>query len=373
MDRFLDLGDESFAEQKILLVDDNPKNLLLAKTILKPLDVDILTAESGKEALELLESEKPVDLMLLDLMMPEMDGFDVLEEMNRRDLMENTSVIILTALHDVHDKVKALSLGAVDYITKPFVKKELLARIRLHLSLRYYHNKLQNYAGYLEVLVEERTEELKRTQDIIAISLARLAESRDPETGDHLERMSRYSGVIAKVLTGKAGVTPHIDEAYASMLEKVAVLHDIGKVAIPDRILLKPGRLTREEFEIMKTHTVHGGDTLAKAIMQVGKPIPYLIMAKEVAYYHHEKWNGKGYPIGLKGTNIPLSARIVAIADVYDALRSRRVYKPPFSHEKARRIILEERGQQFDPMIVDAFLEVEDQIIEIHHQFPQEI
>jgi putative two-component system response regulator len=298
-----------------------------------------------------------------------MNGFEVLAHLKPTGLLTKTSVIILTAIQESSEKVNALELGAVDYITKPFVRAELLARVKLHLSLRRYQNRLNEYAHNLEKLVDERTRDLRETQDVISFALARLAESRDPETGDHLERMSRYSAVLAVQLIGHDGFENIIDVNFATTLQKVAVLHDIGKVGIPDHILLKPGKLTDEEFDIMKTHSTLGGDTLRDALNALRKPVDYLQIARDVAYFHHEKWNGMGYPKGLKGNDIPLSARIVALADVYDALRSKRVYKPAFSHEKAKQIICEERNRHFQSEIVDSFLANEQQFIEISERF----
>jgi cyclic di-GMP phosphodiesterase len=359
------------SKQKVLIVDDETFNLKIVSLALSELNIEILKASSGKEALDILENEK-VDLVLLDLMMPEMNGFDILVKLKSMGILNITSVLILTAIQESDEKITALELGALDYITKPFIRAELLARVKLHLSLRNYQNQMQKYTNNLEGLVSDRTQELKETQDVISFSLARLAESRDPETGDHLERMSRYSAIIARGLIGKTGLQSEIDEVYVTTLQKVAVLHDIGKVGIPDNILLKPGKLTVEEFNQMKLHTILGGDTLKDAINSLKKPIQYLQIAMEVAYFHHEKWNGKGYPKGLKGKNIPLSARIVALADVYDALRSKRVYKPGFSHEKSKSIILEEKGNHFQPEIVDLFLKYEDEFISISNKFKYE-
>lgn len=354
--------------QKILIVDDEVFNLKVVSLALTELNVEILKAVSGKEAVELLKKES-IDLVLLDLMMPEMNGFEVLEQLKPTGVLEHTSVIILTAIQESSEKVHALDLGAVDYITKPFVRAELIARVKLHLALRNYQNTLNNYASNLEQLVSDRTMELFETQNVIIFSLARLAESRDPETGDHLERMSRYSAILAKKLINHPDLDISINEDFARIISKVAVLHDIGKVGIPDHILLKPGKLTSEEFDIMKTHTSLGGDTINDALKILRRPVDYLQIACDIAYFHHEKWNGEGYPLGLKHTNIPLSARLVALADVYDALRAKRVYKPAFSHEKAREIILSERGKHFQPIVVDAFLECENEFIEVSERF----
>ena len=359
---------ETFENQKILIVDDEHFNIKVVQLALSPLKIKIFTANNGNKALQILKTEK-IDLLLLDLMMPQPDGFAILKELNKMNQISKISVIILTAIQDTEPKVSALELGAVDFITKPFVRSELIARIKLHLKLHMYYKEINRYADHLEEMVVERTKELYETQNVIAFSLARLAESRDPETGDHLERMSRYAEVLAKELIKTHKDSLGIDEEFVSILRKVAVLHDIGKVGIPDNVLLKPGKLTKEEFDIMKTHTLLGGETLRDAKLKMHKDVRYLEIAENVAYYHHEKWNGKGYPKGLQGENIPICARIVALADVYDALRSKRVYKPAFSHEKAKQIILEEKGEHFDPLIVDTFLKVEELFIEISQKF----
>ncbi|MGM0596288.1 MAG: HD-GYP domain-containing protein [Myxococcota bacterium] len=355
--------------QTILIVDDEALNIKVVSLSLKNLNVDILKASNGEDALEIIKTRK-IDLILLDLMMPVCDGFDVLKQMRKIPGHELISVIILTAIMEDEQKIKALEMGAVDYLIKPFQKRELLARVKLHLSLRKYQKKLNDYADNLETKVKERTRDLRETQDVISFSLARLAESRDPETGDHLERMSRYSQILAQNLLGTDGFIKY--PSFPKTLKKVAVLHDIGKVGIADNILLKPGKLTKEEFEVMKTHTILGGETLRDAMAKLKNPGDYLQIACNVAFFHHEKWNGKGYPKGLKGLDIPSCARIVALADVYDALRSKRVYKPGFSHEKAKTIIVEERGQHFQPEVVDAFLDLEDKFIDIARRFKPE-
>jgi cyclic di-GMP phosphodiesterase len=355
-------------KQRILIVDDEALNIKVVKYAFGSIDVDILEATSGIDAIDILE-DNHVDLILLDLMMPGMNGFEVLDKIGSMGVLEETSVIILTAVQETREKINALEHGAIDYITKPFVRAELLARVKINLSLRRYQNEINEYAEDLEAKVRERTKELKETQEVVAFSLARLAESRDPETGDHLERMSRYSAILAHHLIGNPLLDKDIDENFANILEKVAVLHDIGKVGIPDSILLKPGKLTNEEFDTMKNHAQYGGDTLNDAMNKLERPVQYLQIATNVAYYHHEKWNGRGYPKGLEGLNIPLCARIVALADVYDALRSKRVYKPGFSHEKAKSIILEEKGSHFQPLVVDAFLECEEKFIKISEKF----
>ena len=354
-------------QQKVLIVDDEKFNRHAVRKAMRGLPVEVTLAEHGLEALDIMASHR-FDLVLLDLMMPGMTGFEVLEELEKKQQLDDMSVIILTALQDSGEKVRALELGAVDYIIKPFVKAELLARVKLHLSLRRYQQRISRHADELEEEVRARTKELLDTQDVVSFSLARLAESRDPETGDHLERMSRYSEVLAAEIV-KGGVIEAISPDLPSMLRKVAVLHDIGKVGIPDAILLKPGKLTDEEFEKMKEHTIYGGDTLADANSRLGNSVGYLKIAADIAYYHHEKWNGRGYPKGLAGNDIPLSSRIVALADVYDALRSKRVYKPSFSHEKSRSIILEQRGSHFQPEVVDAFLACEEIFLEISERF----
>jgi putative two-component system response regulator len=309
------------------------------------------------------------DLILLDIMMPVMDGFEVCRRLKADPASFEIPVIFLSALGDTADKVKGLELGAVDYITKPFQPEEVLARVETHLNLRCLQQKLDQTNAELTALnhnleqkVEERTQELLRSHYAIIFAMAKMTEARDDDTGKHLERICKYVEVLAREL---AKTDPTISESWIQTVVKTAALHDIGKVGIPDGILLKKGRLTPDEREIMETHPAIGGDTLLELREEMGGGGPFLSRAIEITMGHHEKWDGTGYPFGIKGEAIALSARLVAVADVYDALVSKRVYKPGLSHEDACRLIKEGAGQHFDPRVVEAFLARQDDFIRI--------
>jgi len=303
-----------------------------------------------------------------------MDGFEVCRRLKEDRETHHIPVIIVTGVPEKEANVRALEAGADDFLVKPFDSVILAARIRSSLRAKMLRDQAIAYQGQLltdnetlEARVRERTVQVTRTQEVAVFSIAKLAESRDPETGAHLERMRAYAREIARELVrrgfGEAADSPRFpDQIYLS-----SPLHDIGKVGIPDRILLKPGKLTGQEFEIMKTHSVIGGDTLRAADLEAG-PDSFLAMGRDIAYYHHERWDGKGYPKGLAGTSVPLAARITAVSDVYDALTSKRPYKEPFSHQRSKDIILEGQGTQFDPEVVDAFLAREEQVVRIRER-----
>jgi putative two-component system response regulator len=262
---------------------------------------------------------------------------------------------------DEGDEQKGLDLGAVDYITKPFQPGLVKARVRNQLELKRHRD-------HLEVLVKERTAELELTQEVTIESMATLAEYRDPETGGHIKRTQRYVKALAERLMDNPKFSDVLNNKTIEMLYKSAPLHDIGKVGVQDSILLKPGKLTDEEFDEMKKHTTFGKDAIHAAGERLG-PESFLKYAEEIAYTHQEKWDGSGYPQGLKGEEIPLSGRLMAVADVYDALISKRVYKPPFPHKKAVAIIEEGKGQHFDPDMTDAFLDLEEEFRQIAIEF----
>jgi putative two-component system response regulator len=337
-------------EAKILLVDDNAANLQILREALDGLGSKIHVAKSGASALSIVEKAVP-DLILLDIMMPEMDGYEVCRRLKGNDATRHIPVLFLTALGDPEDEAKGLALGAVDYITKPINPDLVRARVRSHLELRRYQNNL-------EELVRQRTQELQLTQAVMIESLATLAEYRDPETGGHIKRTQNYVKALASKLKDHPRFRDELDEATIEMLYQSAPLHDIGKVGVRDDVLLKIGRLNDDEAASMKKHTEFGHRALLITEQKLGKST-FLRHAREVAYTHQEKWDGSGYPRGLKGDEIPISGRLMAVADVYDALISKRSYKPPMPHEKAVQIIAEGRGSHFDPDIVDAFLEIE--------------
>jgi len=348
----------------ILVVDDTPDNLKIMSALLKD-RYRIKIANSGEKALSIALSDPAPDLILLDIMMPEMDGYDVCRRLKADRRTGDIPVIFLTAKAEVADEENGLKLGAVDYITKPISPPIVLARVETHLALKASSDFLRDKAAYLEAEVARRTREITAIQDVTILTLASLAETRDSDTGNHIRRTQHYVNELANKLKDHPRFKDHLDEARIAMLVKSAPLHDIGKVGIPDRILMKPGRFTAEEFEIMKTHTTLGRDAIAHAEEALGIPVAFLACAKEIAYGHQEKWDGSGYPEGIEGDHIPVSARLMAVADVYDALISRRVYKDGMPHEKAVGVIREGRGSHFDPDIVDAFLALETEFLAI--------
>jgi len=343
--------DTSEPVAKILLVDDNTTNLQLLHETLDGRGYKLLIAKNGPTALNIAQKALP-SLILLDIMMPEMDGYEVCQRLKADAVTRHIPVIFITALVDEDDEAKGLDMGAVDYITKPINPALVRARVRNHLELKQYQDHLEN-------LVKERTRRLALTQAVTIESLATLAEYRDPETGGHIKRTQNYVKALAVNLKDHPHYGGELNDETIELLYLSAPLHDLGKVGVPDHILLKAGKLTDEEFEEMKKHTVYGHDALLITEQKLGKDT-FLKFAREIAYTHQEKWDGSGYPSGLKGDEIPLAGRLMALADVYDALISKRVYKPPFPHEKAVQIIIEGKGQHFDPAIVDAFVELQE-------------
>ena len=343
--------DLSNVEDKVLLVDDNTTNLQLLHETLDGRGYKLLIAKNGRSALTIAQKAKP-SLILLDIMMPEMDGYEVCRRLKADENTVHIPVIFITALADDEDEAKGLRMGAVDYITKPINPELVRARVHNHLELKRHQDNL-------EELVAERTRRLALTQAVTIESLATLAEYRDPETGGHIKRTQNYVKALAAHLKDHPRYRDELNDEIIDLLYLSAPLHDLGKVGVRDNVLLKAGRLTDEEFEEMKKHTIYGEEALRITEQKLGGD-SFLRHAKEIAYTHQEKWDGTGYPQGLKGEEIPLSGRLMALADVYDALISKRVYKPPFPHEKAVEIIVEGRDKHFDPDLVDAFLELED-------------
>ncbi|MBX7255191.1 MAG: two-component system response regulator [Candidatus Hydrogenedentes bacterium] len=358
----------------LLIVDDIPGNIELMRRLLAPKGYEVREATGGKVALEMVGIDPP-DVILLDLIMPDMNGFEVCERLKRDLATRHIPVIIVTGMAEHEANIRALEAGADDFLTRPIDPVLLEARIRssvkskaLQDQIMRYQRRLEDDNVALEERVRERTTQLERTQQVTVFSLARLAESRDPETGEHLDRMRRYVREIAIELGNRAKYESIVDSGFIETLYYSSPLHDIGKVGVPDAILLKPGKLTHDEFDIMKTHTLIGGDTLKAADTEAGGN-SFLTMGRDIAYFHHEKWDGGGYPFGLKGEDIPLPARILALGDAYDALTSRRPYKEPFTHEMSKDIIVKASGTHFDPEIVDAFLARENKFINIHGAF----
>lgn len=338
---------------KILIVDDEPNNLQLLRQILQD-QYQLSFATDGIKALEVARKIKP-DIILLDIMMPDLDGYETCKQLKADPLFAKTPVIFVSAMAEIDDERKGFEVGGVDYITKPVSPPIVQARVQTHLAL-YDQNRV------LEKMVEKRTAQLTRafekleTYSLDAIHrLTNAAEYKDKDTGAHVQRMSQYSASVARQLG--------LSEEDVNSILYAAPLHDIGKIGIPDRILLKPGKLTTEEWKIMRQHTVFGGKILK------GSKAEYLKLGRTVALTHHEKWDGSGYPKGLKGSVIPQVGRIVAIADVFDALTSKRPYKEPFTLEKSFAIIDKKRGKHFEPAVVDAFFSIRDELVSIRESY----
>ena len=358
--------------RSILIVDDVPANLQVLNSLLKN-DYRTLIATSGQRAIELAQSGPRPDLILLDIMMPDLDGYQVCEALKSEPRTREIPVIFITGKVGLEDEVRGFQVGCVDYITKPISPPILRARVKTHLMLAAARELLSERNIDLEQKIQERTEEVTRVQAATFIAFGSLAETRDNETGNHLRRTQAYVRALAHRLKEHPRFREHLSEANIETLCRSAPLHDIGKVGIPDSILLKPDKLTPEEFEVMKTHTRIGRDSIAAAQETLGDHSEFLALAREIAYAHHEKWDGSGYPEGLKGEEIPVAARLMAVADVYDALISERVYKKGESHERAVEIILEGRGTHFDPAVVDAFLDLAEEFRSLAQAVPDSV
>jgi putative two-component system response regulator len=340
---------------KVMVVDDEILNLKLIAAMLKPQGYEVVLASDGPECLAKAK-ESPPDLFLLDIMMPGMNGFDLVKELKADEKFAMVPVVMVTALQDVNDRVKALEVGADDFLSKPVDRMELRARVRSLLKVKAYNDHMVNYRQELELEVRRRTVEIEQAKNLLAkaheklrgasletiFRLSRAAEFKDEDTGAHIISMSRISARLA----AKMGLS----DATVESILYASPMHDIGKIGIPDRILLKTGQLTQEEWAVMRLHTVYGGKILENS------DIGFLRLGEVIAITHHEKFDGSGYPRGLSGRKIPLAGRIVAVADVFDALMSRRPYKPAFSLEQAVSIIKEGRSHHFDPDVVDVFI-----------------
>lgn len=352
----------------ILVVDDTPDNLVLMNDLLKS-DYKVKVANGGAKALKIAESDSPPDLILLDITMPDIDGYEVCRRLKHNPKTLNIPVIFLTAKAGVEDEKKGLELGAVDYITKPISPPIVMARVKNHLALKTMADFLRDKNDFLELEVAKRTREVVAIQDVTILAMTSMAETRDSETGNHIRRTQFYVKALAEKLRDHPRFDWFLTDINIDTLFKSAPLHDIGKVGIPDRILLKPGRFEPHEFEIMKTHTTLGYEAMVNAENALGTRVEFLSVAKSIALSHQEKWDGSGYPQGLSGDDIPIPARLMAVADVYDALISRRVYKEGMAHEKAVLIMIEGRGTHFDADMLDAFLEIQEQFRAIAERF----
>jgi putative two-component system response regulator len=322
----------------------------------------VKVANNGEKALKIARSEEAPDLILLDIMMPGHSGYDVCGELMSDRATRDIPVIFLTSMSAEEDEKRGLDLGAVDYITKPISPPIVLVRVATHLAIKAAADFLRDKNDYLEAEVARRTAEISAIQDVTILAMASLAETRDTDTGNHIRRTQFYVRALAERLKEHPRFRHFLEPATVEMLFKSAPLHDIGKVGIPDRILLKPGRLDEDEYEVMKTHTTLGRDAIRSAEERLGTSVEFLRLAKEIAYGHQEKWDGTGYPQGLGGDDIPISARLMAVADVYDALVSRRIYKDGMTHEEALALLVAGRGTHFDPDVVDAFVEIESEV-----------
>ncbi|GAB6140720.1 two-component system response regulator [Methylosoma difficile] len=341
--------------QTVLIVDDSPENITVLSELLQPL-YEVRVATSGKKALSLVSNMLSPNLILLDVMMPDMDGYQVFEHLRNDPATADIPVIFLTAMDSPEAVLHGLKMGAVDYISKPIVPPILLARIHNQLELKHVRDCLHYQNCSLELEVSKRMAENELIQEVCIRALAHLAEMRDPETGNHILRTQAYVRLLATLIKDNPRFSATIDDAYINAVARSAPLHDIGKVGIPDYILLKPGKLSVDEWTIMKTHAHNGAIAIEQAEKDVKMPVFFLRLAKEIAHWHHEKWDGSGYPDGLVGDAIPISARIMALADVFDALISRRVYKEPIPIDEIENLILIGKGQHFDPDMVDAMM-----------------
>lgn len=341
-------------DSRILVVDDENFYIDVLVNLLREENYNVSVAKDGATALKIVQGDSPPDLILLDILMPEMDGYEVCRQLKANQSSAAIPVIFLTVKSEVDDEVRGFELGAVDYIAKPMSPPIVKSRVKNHLLLARARKVLENQARMLDLEVKQRTREINRTQDVAIYCLASLAETRDNETGNHIRRTQHYVRTLSEYLSDHPAFRDYLTDEIIELLYKSAPLHDIGKVGVPDRILLKPGKLDADEWEEMKKHAQFGCDALTRAERELGST-SFLQVAREITLTHHEKWDGSGYPYGLQGQKIPVSGRLMAIADVYDALISRRVYKEPFSHEDSVQMILQEKGKHFDPDIVDAF------------------
>lgn len=345
-------------KKRILVVDDDPTNLKLIKLLLNKEGYDCLCKKNGQDALLVVKHYNP-DLMLIDVMMPIIDGFELTRQFKANESTKNIPIILVTALSDRNSRIEGLETGAEEFVNKPIDQMELKIRVRNLLKLKEYSDLLANQKETLETEVFNRTEELYDTRLEVVRSLGRAAEFRDNETGMHILRMSQ----ISELITREAG----LGESRSKLILNAAPMHDIGKVGIPDNILLKPGKLTELEWAVMKTHTLIGF-----RILSAEKPSELMDLARSIALNHHEKWDGSGYPNGLQGEEIPIESRIVAVADVFDALTSQRPYKEAWTNEQAVAEIRKQKGHHFEPLLVDVFCDILPQIIQIREKFSDE-
>ena len=343
-------------ESSILIVDDNPINIVLLENILERNGFENYTSTADPRTVVPLNAEENFDLILLDIRMPHMSGIEVLNDLKEQIQGEFLPVLVLTAQTDEKTRQEALEAGATDFLTKPFQAWEVMLRIKNMLASRYYYKRQVERADVMETEVRRRTKAIRETQLEMVQRLGRAGEFRDNQTGAHVIRVSRVAEIIARGLG--------LDEESCELILHASPMHDVGKIAVPDSILLKPGSLTTDEWEIMKGHTAAGADIMGD------HPSEIIWAASQIALYHHERWDGQGYPEGLKGDDIPIFARITAVSDVFDALTSERSYKGSWAVGEAVEFIKNESGKQFDPRIVSVFLNYLPEILAVREEFP---
>ncbi|OGQ82730.1 MAG: two-component system response regulator [Deltaproteobacteria bacterium RIFOXYA12_FULL_58_15] len=352
--------------KSVLLVDDDLQNLRLLAAILRRGGLEPRPVKSGKLAIEAAVADPP-DLVLLDVQMPEMSGLEVCRWFKQDERLKSIPILFISVLSGIDDKVEAFRVGAIDYVSKPFQEQDVLARVKTQLRLRGLQVDLVSHNQELEQRIDKQVKIVTASQQGIIFALAKLAESRDDDTGQHIERVQTFSRVLAEQMRKMGAYPTMLNAAFVDNLHQTASLHDIGKVGTPDAILLKPGKLTATEFEKMKKHCALGSNTLA-TVLERHPDNPFLRMGVDVARSHHEKWDGSGYPDNLEGQAIPLAARIVAVADFYDALSSKRCYRPARSHEETCRMIHAGSGTHFDPIVVTAFSVLEHRFRQIRQE-----
>lgn len=361
-------ADTNNIKPTVLVVDDTPANLQLIHGLLRD-HYRVRVATRGEDGVALALQEPQPDLILLDIMMEGIDGYETCRRLKANPRTQGIPIIFLTAMTHERDQEEGFRCGCVDFITKPISPSLTLARIATHLSLKRANDQLTARNRTLEEEVESRTREVQTVQDITILAMASLAETRDNETGMHIRRTQNYVKTLAEALLVESPYAGELDAATIELLYKSAPLHDIGKVGIPDEILLKPDKLTEEEFKLMKQHASMGARIIAFAERSLQSPSSFLRFAREIAHHHHENWDGSGYPLGLAGTSIPLSARLMAVADVYDALISKRCYKPAMGHDEACALIEADDGHKFDPVVMQMFRRCADRFAAIAAEF----
>lgn len=349
-----------------MVVDDNPANLKLMEEILRPQGYEVTSFPRGRLALS-AAADAPPDLILLDINMPEMSGYDVCEQLKMNDQLSSVPVIFLSALNALEDRLQGFRVGGVDYVSKPFQFEEVLARVETHVRLRRLQKAVESDNDRLQEMVRIQIGKVADAQMETIFAIAKLAEARDDDTGKHLERIQTFCGLLAVGMGERPKYRSVIDGGWIRNIFHASPLHDIGKVAIPDRILVKPGPLTAEEFGVMKTHTTLGARTLRTVHERYPENV-FIAMGIDIAQSHHERWDGHGYPEGLSGEKIPLCARIVAVADFYDAVRSKRCYKAARTHVETCALMYAERGTHFDPEVLDVFRGLHETYADVWHR-----